>query len=134
MISLKQLSYALAVEQTRHFKKAARLCTVSQSALSTAISELEAQSASLLLCCQSQFEGRDLLGILHQTWYTVARAEDLQGIFLTLLCYQLVHDRLAPLLAVGLAGGRGMFGDVAAGFPDLKHLSHSGLKSHLTSP
>jgi LysR family hydrogen peroxide-inducible transcriptional activator len=43
MISLKQLNYALAVEQTRHFKKAARLCSVSQSALSTAISELESQ-------------------------------------------------------------------------------------------
>ena len=43
MISLKQLNYALAVEQTRHFKKAARLCSVSQSALSTAISELETQ-------------------------------------------------------------------------------------------
>ncbi len=43
MISLKQLNYALAVEKTRHFKKAAQLCSVSQSALSTAISELENQ-------------------------------------------------------------------------------------------
>lgn len=43
MISLKQLNYALAVEKTRHFKKAAEICSVSQSALSTAISELETQ-------------------------------------------------------------------------------------------
>ncbi len=43
MISLKQINYALAVEKTRHFKKAADLCYVSQSALSTAISELEKQ-------------------------------------------------------------------------------------------
>lgn len=43
MVSLKQLTYALAVAQTRHFKKAAELCSVSQSALSTAISELESQ-------------------------------------------------------------------------------------------
>lgn len=43
MISLKQLNYALAVEQTLHFKKAADLCSVSQSALSTAIAELEMQ-------------------------------------------------------------------------------------------
>ncbi|AJQ94730.1 hydrogen peroxide-inducible genes activator [Gynuella sunshinyii] len=43
MISLKQLIYALAVDKTRHFKKAADLCSVSQSALSTAISELESQ-------------------------------------------------------------------------------------------
>ncbi len=43
MISLKQLSYALAVGKTKHFKKAAELCSVSQSALSNAISELERQ-------------------------------------------------------------------------------------------
>jgi LysR family hydrogen peroxide-inducible transcriptional activator len=43
MISLKQLHYALAVEKTLHFKKAAEACNVSQSALSTAIHELEKQ-------------------------------------------------------------------------------------------
>jgi len=43
MISVKQLSYALGVEKTLHFKKAAELCHVSQSALSTALSELEHQ-------------------------------------------------------------------------------------------
>lgn len=43
MISLKQLYYALAVEKTLHFKKAAEACNVSQSALSTAITELEKQ-------------------------------------------------------------------------------------------
>lgn len=41
MLSIKQLSYALAVEKTLHFKKAAELCNISQSALSTALSELE---------------------------------------------------------------------------------------------
>lgn len=43
MISIKQLTYALAVEKTLHFKKAAEQCHVSQSALSTALSELEKQ-------------------------------------------------------------------------------------------
>lgn len=43
MISLKQLSYALAVEKTLHFKKAAELSHISQSALSTALNELEKQ-------------------------------------------------------------------------------------------
>lgn len=43
MISLKQLNYSLAVEKTLHFKKAAEICNVSQSALSTAISEMEKQ-------------------------------------------------------------------------------------------
>jgi len=43
MISLKQLHYALAVEKTLHFKKAAEACNVSQSTLSTAINELEKQ-------------------------------------------------------------------------------------------
>lgn len=41
MISLKQLSYALAAEKTLHFKKAAEMCNVSQSALSTGLNELE---------------------------------------------------------------------------------------------
>lgn len=43
MISLKQLHYALAIEKTLHFKKAAEACNVSQSTLSTAINELEKQ-------------------------------------------------------------------------------------------
>ena len=43
MISLKQITYALAVDQERHFKRAADACNVSQSALSTAISEMESQ-------------------------------------------------------------------------------------------
>jgi len=43
MISLKQINYILAVEETLHFKKAAEMCSVSQSALSTAISEMEKQ-------------------------------------------------------------------------------------------
>ena len=43
MISLKQIRYALAVERTLHFKKAAESCNVSQSALSTALSEMEKQ-------------------------------------------------------------------------------------------
>ena len=43
MISIKQLTYALAVERTLHFRKAAELCSISQSAFSTALSEMEKQ-------------------------------------------------------------------------------------------
>src|SRR5210317_1345717 len=43
MISVKQLTYALAVEKTLHFKRAAELSNISQSALSTALSALEKQ-------------------------------------------------------------------------------------------
>lgn len=43
MISIKQLSYALAVEKNLHFKKAAEQCHVSQSTLSAALRELESQ-------------------------------------------------------------------------------------------
>jgi len=43
MISLKQIRYALAVEKYLHFRKAAQGCSVSQSALSTALSEMERQ-------------------------------------------------------------------------------------------
>ncbi len=41
MISLKQIVYALAVQKTLHFKRASEICNVSQSALSTAITEFE---------------------------------------------------------------------------------------------
>lgn len=43
MISIKQLRYALTVEETLHFKHAAESCNISQSALSTALNELEKQ-------------------------------------------------------------------------------------------
>lgn len=43
MLSIKQLSYILALEKTLHFKKAAELSNISQSALSTALNELEKQ-------------------------------------------------------------------------------------------
>jgi len=43
MISIKQIYYALAIEKTLHFKKASEICNVSQSALSTAMNELEKQ-------------------------------------------------------------------------------------------
>ena len=43
MITLKQITYMLAVAKTLHFKKAAEYCAVSQSALSTAIIEMEKQ-------------------------------------------------------------------------------------------
>lgn len=43
MISTKQLTYALAVERTLHFKRAAEHCHITQSALSTALAELEKQ-------------------------------------------------------------------------------------------
>ena len=43
MISLKQIKYALAVERQRHFRKAAEECAISQSALSSALSEMEGQ-------------------------------------------------------------------------------------------
>jgi len=48
MISLKQITYILAVEKTLHFRKAAELCSVSQSALSTAITEMEKQLGFLV--------------------------------------------------------------------------------------
>lgn len=41
MISLKQIKYALAIEEHLHFKKAADACSISQSALSSAINDME---------------------------------------------------------------------------------------------
>ncbi len=41
MISIKQLLYAITVEDTLHFRKASEKCNISQSALSSALNELE---------------------------------------------------------------------------------------------
>ena len=41
MVSLKQIRYALALEKHLHFRKAAADCSISQSALSTSLSEME---------------------------------------------------------------------------------------------
>jgi LysR family hydrogen peroxide-inducible transcriptional activator len=43
MISLKQVHYALAVKRHLHFRRAAEECNISQSTLSTALSEMEKQ-------------------------------------------------------------------------------------------
>ena len=43
MITLRQLEFALAVAKHRHFKRAAEECSISQSALSLGIAELEKQ-------------------------------------------------------------------------------------------
>ena len=43
MISLKQIHYALAVERHLRFNRAAEECNISQSALSTALGEMEKQ-------------------------------------------------------------------------------------------
>lgn len=43
MISLKHIKYALAVADHGHFKRAAEACAISQSALSSAISDMETQ-------------------------------------------------------------------------------------------
>jgi LysR family hydrogen peroxide-inducible transcriptional activator len=43
MISLKQIKYALAVGRTLHFRRAAEECNISQSALSTALQDMEQQ-------------------------------------------------------------------------------------------
>ena len=48
MISLKQVHYALAVERNLHFRRAAEECNISQSALSTALSEMEKQLGFLI--------------------------------------------------------------------------------------
>lgn len=49
MITLKQLEYLIALEQTHHFGKAASLCNISQPGLSTQIQLLEERLGILLL-------------------------------------------------------------------------------------
>lgn len=43
MISIKQMRYALAVQRHLHFRKASEECAISQSAMSSALQEMESQ-------------------------------------------------------------------------------------------
>lgn len=82
MITLKQLNYALAVEKTLHFKKAAELCFVSQSALSTALNELEKQLGVQIFERDNKRVLVTPLGseILCQARTIMLQVEDLQGL------------------------------------------------------
>lgn len=55
---LRQLRYLIALAETRHFGRAARLCHVSQPALSGAIQQLEREfGIPLVLCRHHRFIG-----------------------------------------------------------------------------
>ena len=90
MISLKQLSYALAVGEHLHFRKAAEACHVSQSALSSALSELERQLGVQLF----ERDNKKVL-ITPEGEQLLARARaillDVDGLT------QLAHSRQGPL-------------------------------------
>jgi LysR family transcriptional regulator, hydrogen peroxide-inducible genes activator len=80
MITLKQLRYALAVEQTLHFKKASEQCNVSPSALSTALHELESQLKVQLFERDNKqvlltTKGKD---ILHRARQILLQVDDLE--------------------------------------------------------
>lgn len=98
MISLKQLHYALAVERHLHFKKAAEACNVSQSALSTALTELEKQLGLQLFERDNKKVlvtpvGREVLA---RAQTILLQVDDLQ---------QLAHNQQSPLsfpMSVGI--------------------------------
>ena len=71
MISIKQLIYALPVEETLHFKKASEKCNISQSALSTAVNELERQLGLQI------FERDNKKVLVHPRWQTSFAASSL---------------------------------------------------------
>ena len=64
MISIKQIRYALAVEKTLHFRKAAEACSVSQSALSTALNDMENQLGFQIFERDNKKGTRDPLGTI----------------------------------------------------------------------
>lgn len=80
MFSLKQLSYALAVEKTLHFKQAADYCHVSQSALSTGLSDLEKQLGTQIFERNNKKVLITPLGreVLKRARQILLQAEDLQ--------------------------------------------------------
>lgn len=73
VVSIKQLQYALAIEKTLHFKKAAEACNVSQSALSTAITELEKQLDMVIF----ERNNKQVL-ITHQGQLILAKAKNIK--------------------------------------------------------
>ena len=81
MLSIKQLSYALAVQKTLHFKKAAELCNISQSALSTALSELEKDLGLRIFERNNKMVLITPIGkeVLKQARSIILQVEDLQG-------------------------------------------------------
>lgn len=82
MPSIKQLSYALAVQETLHFKKAAELCDVSQSALSTALSKLENELGLQIFERNNKMVLVTPIGkeVLKQARNIMQQVEDFQGL------------------------------------------------------
>ena len=88
MISIRQLSYALAVEKTLHFKRAAELCNISQSALSSALTEFEKQLGLQIFERDNKKvlvtpQGKEVLAIARSIMLQV---DDLQQLADTLQC------------------------------------------------
>lgn len=83
MISIKQLTYALAVEKQLHFKKAAEQCHISQSALSTALNELEKQLGIIIFERDNKKVLVTPLGkeVLDRARVIVAQTQDLHQLY-----------------------------------------------------
>ena len=80
MVDIKQLRFLVALEQTRHFGRAAALCHVAQPTLSMRIRELEAELGLELIIRNQRFEGFTEAGLRILAWaHTVLSAE--QGLF-----------------------------------------------------
>jgi len=103
--TVKQLRYVCAVAEYRHFGKAAESCFVSQSALSTGISELEQnlgislfeRGSKVLITPAGEHlvnEAQQILGQLHQF---VEHVEQLKGTFKTELKLGVIPT-IAPFL------------------------------------
>lgn len=122
MITLKQINYALAVEKTLHFKKAAEACSVSQSALSTALTEMEKQLGIQVF---ERDNKKVLVTPLGKQFLEKARLIKLQVDDL----YQLIHVHKEPLstpMTVGVIPTIGPYllpkvlPDLRKSYPDFK--------------
>lgn len=79
-MDIKQLRFLVALEQTRHFGRAAALCHVTQPTLSMRVRELETELGLELVKRQQRFEGFTEAGMRILAWaHTVLAAE--QGLF-----------------------------------------------------
>ena len=67
-MDIKQLKFLLALEQTRHFGKAAELCHVTQPTLSMRISNLEEELGLELVVRGHRFEGFSESGVRILAW------------------------------------------------------------------
>ena len=70
-MTITQFKYIVAVDNHRHFAKAAEACFVTQPTLSMQIQKLEEELDILIFKFQAQMGNRDLVGVVFLKMYAL---------------------------------------------------------------